>query len=562
VIRQLEVDGVPALVASTAGPMHAGLMFRVGQADETLARRGVTHLLEHLVLHPVGMADYHYNGVTGSVMTAFHMQGPAQDITGFLTGVCRSLAALATDRLAVEKEILRTEWSSRSTGVTDQIPLWRYGARDHGLVSFPEWGLNALIDEDVRSWAARFFTRENAVLWIAGDGVPAGLRLDLPDGRRMPVPAASSALPDTPAYFCGSFRATALNAPVPRQAAATVLTGVLERELYRALRREGGLSYTAAASYEVRGDGYGVITALADALPEKQEAVLGGFVDVLAKLRVGRIAQADVDAVLNQRIEALSIAEADVARLTAAAFDLITGGSVRSADEIVHELKAVTAADVHATAIGALRTALLMTPQGHTADWAGFVAAPTHSPDTVPGKRYTRLDDAGEQLVVGAEGTSAVSASETATVRFATCAAMLAWPDGGRLLIGADGISVRVEPTLYPADGKPDGIDERVPADIRIDMPARDPDQVPQPKPASPARRWSARSLLAPERLKLAALALVAVVMGGLAVGLSVGMATGAIGLRLLPAVGIWILAGYLGRAFRKTWREVRRTAD
>ena len=112
-IRQLEVDGVPTLLAGTTGPMHAGLMFRVGQADETLARRGITHLLEHLVLFPVGTADYHYNGATGNVVTYFHMQGSAADITAFLVGVCRSLGNLAIDRLETEKTILRTEWSGR-----------------------------------------------------------------------------------------------------------------------------------------------------------------------------------------------------------------------------------------------------------------------------------------------------------------------------------------------------------------------------------------------------------------------------------------------------------------
>lgn len=200
-IRQTEVDGVPTLLAGTTGPMHAGLMFRVGQADETLARRGITHLLEHLVLFPTGVADYHYNGATGNVITYFHLQGSARDISTFLVGVCESLRNLAGERLETEKTILRTEWSSRSHSATDPMPLWRYGARDYGLVSYPEWGLSGLTTDDLRDWVARYFTRENAVLWIAGDEVPPGLTLDLPSGRRQPVPVASSALPATPAFF-------------------------------------------------------------------------------------------------------------------------------------------------------------------------------------------------------------------------------------------------------------------------------------------------------------------------------------------------------------------------
>ena len=64
-IRRLDVDGVPVLLGPTAGPMQAGLVFRVGFADEPLARRGITHLLEHLALYPLGLGDYHFNGTTG-----------------------------------------------------------------------------------------------------------------------------------------------------------------------------------------------------------------------------------------------------------------------------------------------------------------------------------------------------------------------------------------------------------------------------------------------------------------------------------------------------------------
>ena len=62
------------------------------------------------------------------------------------------------------------------------MPLWRHGARDYGVAAYPEWGLPAITADDLRAWAARYFTRDNAVLWVAGDRVPAGLRLHLPAG--------------------------------------------------------------------------------------------------------------------------------------------------------------------------------------------------------------------------------------------------------------------------------------------------------------------------------------------------------------------------------------------
>ncbi len=568
-IRRTEVDGVPTLIAPTSGPMHAGLMFRVGRADETLPRAGITHLLEHLVLHPLGLADYHYNGATAPVMTYFHMQGPEKDVAGFLSGVCAALRDLPLHRLETEKAILRTEWSSRAPHVTEPMALWRHGARDHGLVSYPEWGLSMITPDDLRAWAARYFTRDNAVLWIAGRDVPAGLTLRLPGGERRPVPAASSALPVTPAYFAGDSRAVALDAVVRRRTAATVFTGVLERELFRGLRQEGGLSYTAGADHTPRGDGFAVITALADALPEKQDAVLGGFVDILAKLRVGRIEQADVDAVVTRNADALDNAEVHAARLPSYAFSMLTGTHQPPAGELAVELKAVTAADVHEVACEALDSALLMVPDGRRADWAGFAEAPSTSGHAVSGTAYRSLEGGGERLLVGPEGVSVVGDSAQVTVRYDRCSAVLGWPDGRRMLIGHDAITVAVEPTMWAgAAGALPYIDAAVPPHLRVAMPARDPAAIPQPDPErhvpapagpaadSPGRRWSV--------IGICVLALLLLAIGGLALLL-------AIGLVIDPQEGednLWIMVGagallsaYLTWALIRQVRGLRRRA-
>jgi hypothetical protein len=577
-IRQIEVDGVPALLAPTSGPAHAGLMFRVGQADETLARRGITHLLEHLVLHPLGTADYHYNGSTGNVITHFHLQGSVDDIVTFLTGVCRTLREPPLSRLTTEKNILRTEWSNRGNSVTDPIPLWRHGARDYGLVSFPEWGLSAITADDVQEWAAHYFTRENAVLWLAGDDLPAGLRLDLPSGSRLAAPVASSALPTTPAYFPGDSRATVLDAVVPRDAAASVFSGVLEREMFRSLRQRDGLSYTAATHYEPRGDGCAVITALADALPEKQDAVLGGVVDVLAKIRIGRIEEADVAAVIGKAVDALSTADADRARLPSAAFNLLTGHPVESGDELLRQIKSVTPEAVHQVATAAMASSLLMTPYRRSADWAGFVAAPSGSDEAVTGTVHPGLGGLPQRLVVGtdgvslitdaggpADGASADTARGLATVRFDRCVAMLAWPDGGRQLIGADAVVVRLEPTLYQG-ATAQVVDAAVPPQVRVDLPARDPDEIPRPdtvyrplaKPRRPGLRDRLRILPVRERIKLVFTALAALLSAVLGVVVGVGVLTGQLGPgRLLPMVATLGASIYLGRSVYATWREL-----
>lgn len=558
-IRQLEVDGVPALLAPTTGPTHAGLMFRVGQADETLARRGITHLLEHLVLHPLGTADYHYNGTTGSVVTHFHLQGSVDDITTFLTGVCKSLRELPASRVETEKAILRTEWNSKSGSSLDELPLWRYGARGHGLLSYPEWGLHAVSLEDLQDWARRYFTKENAVLWLAGADLPAGLRIDLPTGQRMPVPAPSSALPQTPAFFSGSGGLTAINAVAARSVAASVFAGALERELFQALRQRDGLSYTAATNYEPRGDGYATITALADALPEKQDAVLGGFIDVLAKVRVGRIDEANIAAVIGKATEALSAEDVDSARLASAAFDVLTGEGLTASDDLLRQVKEVTPEAVHEVATDVLADSLLMTPRGRTADWAGFVAAPTSSTAVVTGTDYPGQGGLTHRLVVGNDGVSVVSndSDEFVTVHYDTCAALLTWPDGGRQLLGADGISVRLEPTLYP--GLPtQAVDQAVPARVRVELPARDPAEIPQPPPVSrrPGVFRRFRSFSTRKKARVVALGCVTAGVVGLSATMFIGTMTGQVELRAITVIGGLVGPVLLVRSVVKAWKE------
>ncbi|BAL85906.1 hypothetical protein AMIS_6860 [Actinoplanes missouriensis 431] len=487
-ITQIEVGGIPTVLAPTTGQMHAGLAFRVGFADEPLARRGITHLVEHLALHAFGVADYHYNGATGTEYTFFHMQGAEADIVAFLNGVCTALNDLPMHRLPTEKEILRTEENTRGEGPTEALPLWRHGARDYGVATYPEWGLSGITPDDLRAWVAHYFTVENAVLWIAGPAVPAGLDLRLPHGSRRPAPAPSSALPVRPAYFPGPSNVVAWDAVVERSTSAGVFSGVLERALFRSLRQESGLSYTVQAGYEPRAGGRAVITAFADALPEKQGAVLGGFVDVLASFRLGLVDEADVTAVVNQRVEELTRAEENGTRLPGQAFNLLAGRPVQTVENLIAEVRAVTAADVAAVASAAFADGLLMTPGRTGADWAGYTPAPRDSDSVVDGTRYPSLEDQGVTFVAGDRGVSVVGDGSAATVFYDQCSVLLTWPDGARRFVGHDGIQVTFEPSMY-ANGHAvvPALDARVPRELWAAMPARDPRRIPVPNPAAVA---------------------------------------------------------------------------
>ena len=92
-IRRTEVDGIRTVLAPAPGPVTAGLFFRVGVADETLATTGITHLVEHLALHRHGVSDLHYNGATAATYTLFHVTGTPGEVVTYLNGVCEALRA-------------------------------------------------------------------------------------------------------------------------------------------------------------------------------------------------------------------------------------------------------------------------------------------------------------------------------------------------------------------------------------------------------------------------------------------------------------------------------------
>jgi zinc protease len=485
-IERFEVDGIPALFTPTEGPLHAGLVFRVGMVDEPLSRRGITHLVEHLALHSLGVTDYHFNGATGEEVTYFQSQGSEADVVGFLNGVGRNLHDLPMQRLATEKEILRTEQNGRGLSADEPLAVYRYGARGYGLHGYPELGLSTITPADLRRWTDWYFSRSNAALWIAGDRVPTGLRLNLPSGSRRPLPPESSALPERPAFFYGPQGVVGWNAVVRRTPAAELFPGVLQRALFRSLRQEGGYSYAPQADSQSRGRDRTLISAVADALPEKQDAVLGGFVDVLASLRFAGIDPAEVAAVVNRTGEQLIHAARRGALLPGQAADLITGRPVQDLDALVAAARSVTAGEVHAVAIEAYADGLLMAPRGTRADWTGYTPAPTSSTGAVTGTAYPAIGEQAVRLVIGQSGVSMVvdEPEKVVTVRFDACAALLAYPDGARTLIGHDAISVQIEPTLFANAGSAvPYIDSRVHPDMRVELPARDESEIPQPAP-------------------------------------------------------------------------------
>jgi zinc protease len=475
--RVVEVDGIPVLLASTTGPLRAGLVFRVGRADESLATAGITHLVEHLALHRHGGADG--GSAIGVTTTGFVVRGTSEDIVGFLNGVCASLRALPIDRLPTEKKIIEAEAAEAPTVLSHEMMRRRHGARDFGLVGYPEYGVHSVTADEVMAWATTRFNRGNAALWLAADEIPAGLCLVLPDGARWPLPAESSTLPVTPAHFSVEYPGITMDARVPRNEAALAYATVLERRLHHEL----GPSHNTSAHYLTDGRPLATIAAFVDAGPGRPDSTLDRFLTLIRRLRDAGVDAEETAAVRAHEIANLRDADIEVHLLAQRTTDLLSGFPVRTTQQLIAELAAMTAEDIHEIAHMADRSALLMVPDSIARPPAGYVAAPTWSRVSVAGQRYWSRSDYRTALVHGADGVSLTGPHGVETVLFGECAAVLRFADGARHLIGADGIGVHVEPSLFPIPLTAlHAIDDSVSPAAIADLPPRDPASIPKPE--------------------------------------------------------------------------------
>src|SRR5512136_2861291 len=105
------VDGVPAYIGNDTGPITAGLVFRVGTADEQPFERGVTALVAELAaIEAEGSCQ------VDETVTSITVSGDARAVTAALTTACSTLLALDADDLAdLADTIARNPRESRDT---------------------------------------------------------------------------------------------------------------------------------------------------------------------------------------------------------------------------------------------------------------------------------------------------------------------------------------------------------------------------------------------------------------------------------------------------------------
>lgn len=505
VVDRTTIDGIPVLRSSgVAGRHAAGLVFRVGQFDEALPDRGVTHMVEHLTFGGHHEATYHFNASVEGRYTQYIVESadPA-DIATYLRAVCEGLTTDHGAILERERRILRTEAASRGgAGMLGNCLVERYGARGPGLLNYQEFGFERLGWADVAAWRERWFTAGNAALWVAGD-LPDGLEMPLPHGPAQQVPDAVTLPLALPAYVTGAKGGIAASLVTDRSSASQATLGILRRRLTQAMRHDHGLTYDVGLDVLDVDAGHSHAWLTADALPEQVPMAGHVLLSTFETLSVTGAQEEELVAYRRRLEEGYASPAGPVGLLQREARAVLAASEPQSAADSIELAASVTSADV-AKATQALRESMLVAaPYDVPAIQGRMGRVPSFSATTVT-KGKVHKPAAGDlpSLTVSNEGIMLTRApGEHVTVRYADAAALLRWNDGKQSLVGGDGFTVTLDPAEWKDAAVVPAVAARVPEGLVVQLDRPGP-ATPRPQSADPRPAAQSAAVRAPTKQK------------------------------------------------------------
>ncbi len=475
-IQTLRLDGIPTFVAPSGPmPLRACLVFRTGMADESLSRHGMTHLVEHLALEGLGEQPYKYNGMVDGLFTRFFVAGRPGEVVEFFEQLVARLADLPRERLVAEAAVLRTEAARGSTDWLRAMLSYRYGSSGWGLAGLEEFGLCSPDPDEIQAWARTRFTAENAVLWVNG-GLPAGLRIALPTGSRIPSSGPPAVAVSLPASAVQSGAGVGVSMTGERSTALGIMAQVARRRVHTQLR-ERAISYSVQLSYQPLDRDWAHVALWADALPENVDRVGTELLKILDGLAEAGPRQEELDRSLDELERAEDEGDWVVQSLDSAAANELLGSPIYMPGRLNEEVRALTAESGRKAIAQGMKTLLVMAPSSFKLSPARFTPVPIWSHERVTGMTVglrLGLSTVGRniRLTVANDGvTFALDASRLVTIWFERCAAMLQWTDGSRTLHGTDGFRLHICPQDWH-DGAQlvRWIDRHVPTDKCVAM--------------------------------------------------------------------------------------------
>jgi hypothetical protein len=444
--QRVEIDGVPAYVGNNAGPIVAGLAFRVGTVDEAPFERGVTSVVAELAAIDVDAVEFD----VGMTITSFVARGRPEEVAQTLAAVCRALPAFADDDYFQLADTILDE-SPPAPTISSTLLSMRFGAHDYGTSTLPPLGLLQDGIEDARAWTTRFFNRGNAALWSTGP-LAASTSLPLPPGDRCAPPARPETECPAPGWcpnaWLGMMFHDAIDCTMlaPMSDATFVALRALPDEIVERLA-DTPLARTAPAVTFARwSDDLGYITLSLETAASGNdgiEAILGSLDDFAELGPDPEELRSAITEIWRWSTEPENAER--VAEMLAA--DELRTRRARLLDAFLESVDAVSSDEVQHVFAELRETIVLTIPSDADIVDPEMTLLERTDGMTVDGKQYRRREITGmpaddARLVVGADGITFSSADQQLTIYYEDCVAVVDYPDESVALYDVDGTTI------------------------------------------------------------------------------------------------------------------------
>ena len=306
-------------IRGKAGRARIEVVVGAGSLHEAEGEHGVAHLLEHLLLRPLGFDDS--NGATGWDFTSFNRETRAGELDDAAEALLLAVRDPSFDETSfrLERQVVLRELVDRGIDDHTEDPL--FGRTPLGRSpGGTERSVGRLELEDARRFFARHYRQGNVAVVIRGAvDCPALIErltpilAGFPEGEAAPVPPLGATRPRGPRLppggtFVGGF--FWLEATPADEVIARLALKHLEQSAFEELRKERGLVYSPIAAFERRGPGGRISLQVAARDQEEVARWYEGAVERLRRAEAPREALVTALPVVRDALEAEAVRSA------------------------------------------------------------------------------------------------------------------------------------------------------------------------------------------------------------------------------------------------------------